>query len=82
MAAARRERLALTSQLALVLAMGASLASREPSRGRLLDGHRRRAVHPRGVGRVAFVLALVTETGMRMLPDQLYMLMDAMGVQD
>jgi hypothetical protein len=34
------------------------------------------------VGRVAFVLALVTETGMRMLPDQLYMLMDAMGVQD
>jgi ABC-type glycerol-3-phosphate transport system permease component len=39
-------------------------------------------VHPQGVGRVAFVLGLVTKTGMRALPDQLYMLKDAMGVQD
>lgn len=30
----------------------------------------------------AFVLALVTETGMRTLPYQLYMLKDSMGVQD
>jgi ABC-type glycerol-3-phosphate transport system permease component len=30
----------------------------------------------------AFVLALVTESGMRTLPYQLYMLKDAMGVQD